>query len=58
MLGYTAGVGVDAKLTERVFGRVEYRYTDYGNKTFNTGSGAQQVDTSGNKIQLGIGMKF
>ena len=58
MLGYTAGVGVDAKLTEQIFGRVEYRYTDYGNKTFNTGSGAQQVDTSGNKIQLGIGMKF
>lgn len=58
MLGWTAGVGVDAKLTEQIFGRVEYRYTDYGNKTFDTGSGPQRINTSSNKIQLGLGMKF
>ncbi|MDN2565002.1 porin family protein [Aquibium sp. A9E412] len=58
MLGWTAGVGVDAKLTEQVFGRLEYRYTDYGSETFNTGSGAQSVDATSNKIMLGVGMKF
>ena len=58
MFGWTAGAGVDASLTENVFGRVEYRYTDYGSETFNTGSGAQNVDASSNRIQLGVGMKF
>ena len=33
MLGWTAGGGVDVKLTEQVFGRVEYRYTDFGSPT-------------------------
>ena len=39
MLGWTAGAGVDVKVTEQVFGRVEYRYTDFGSDDFNTGSG-------------------
>jgi outer membrane immunogenic protein len=58
MLGYTAGVGVDAKITGNVFGRAEYRYTDYGRETFNTGSGAQNVDSRDNRIGLGVGIKF
>lgn len=58
MLGWTAGGGVDVKLTEQVFGRVEYRYTDFGSQDFNTGSGTQSVDTSSNRVTFGIGMKF
>lgn len=58
MLGWTAGAGVDAKLTDQVFGRLEYRYADYGNETFNTGSGAQRVSSQQNKVMLGIGLKF
>lgn len=58
MLGWTAGAGVDVKLTEQVFGRIEYRYTDFGSEDFNTGSGVQSVDTSSNRVSFGIGMKF
>jgi outer membrane immunogenic protein len=59
MLGYTVGAGVDAKITERVFGRVEYRYTDFGSKSFSPGGGAaQRVDTTDNRVMFGIGMKF
>jgi outer membrane immunogenic protein len=58
MLGWTAGGGVDLKLTEKVFGRVEYRYTDFGSKDFNTGSGPQSVDSSENRVSVGLGMKF
>jgi len=58
MFGWTAGAGADVKLTDNVFGRVEYRYTDFGSKTFNTGSGAQNIDSRDNRITLGIGMKF
>lgn len=58
LLGWTAGAGVDAMLTDQVFGRAEYRYSDFGSETFNTGSGAQSVDATQNRIQLGLGVKF
>ena len=58
MIGWTAGGGVDLKFTENVFGRVEYRYTDFGSADFNTGSGPQSVDATQNRVNFGIGMKF
>ncbi len=58
LVGWTAGAGVDAMLTDKLFGRVEYRYTDYGSATFNTGSGAQNVSANTNKISVGMGVKF
>lgn len=58
MLGFTAGVGTDIKLTEQVFARGEYRYTDYGGKDFNLTGGDTKVDARENKFLLGLGMKF
>lgn len=58
LVGWTAGAGVDVKMTENVFGRIEYRYTDFGSRTFNTGSGDQSVSSHDNRVTFGIGMKF
>ena len=58
LIGYTVGGGADVALTDKVFGRVEYRYTDFGNETFNTGSGPREVEDSNHRIQFGVGMKF
>lgn len=59
LVGWTAGAGVDAKLTDQIFGRLEYRYTDYANKTFNPGGGgAVNVDASQNRVMLGLGLHF
>jgi outer membrane immunogenic protein len=58
MFGWTAGVGTDIKLTDNVFGRVEYRYTDYGSEDFNTGAGARSFDARDNRVTFGVGMKF
>jgi outer membrane immunogenic protein len=58
LFGWTAGGGVDIKFTPQVFGRVEYRYTDFGSADFNTGSGPQSVDAKENRITFGVGMKF
>lgn len=58
MYGWTAGVGADVKLTEKVFARGEYRYTDYGSKDFALSGGATEVDATSNNFLLGIGMKF
>lgn len=57
MLGYTVGAGVDAKLTDQVFGRVEYRYTDYASKNFAVGGGTS-IDSSNHRATVGIGFKF
>lgn len=58
LVGWTAGAGVDLKMTEMMFGRVEYRYTDYGNKTFNLSGGPVEVDAKQSKIMLGVGVQF
>lgn len=59
MLGWTAGAGADVLITDNIFGRVEYRYTDFGSETFNTGAGGDRnVDDKGHRINFGVGMKF
>lgn len=58
MLGWTAGAGVDVRLTEQSFARVEYRYTDLGSETFTVGGDDYEVDSTSNKIMVGFGMQF
>ena len=58
MLGWTAGGGADVMITENVFGRAEYRYTDFGSDTFNTGIGSSQVDETSHRVTFGLGMRF
>lgn len=56
--GWTAGAGADVKMTDKVFTRLEYRYTDLGNVTLNTGSGAQTINSNNHRIMVGLGVKF
>jgi outer membrane immunogenic protein len=58
MVGWTAGAGADVKVTENIFARAEYRYSDYGSKEFDTGSGAVDVDSSDHRVMFGVGYKF
>jgi len=37
--GGTVGGGIDQKFTQNLIGRIEYLYTDYGNKTYQIGPG-------------------
>ncbi|AVA25185.1 outer membrane domain-containing protein (plasmid) [Rhizobium sp. NXC24] len=52
--GWTVGAGVDYAFTDRVFGRLEYRYTDFGDKDIN----GVKVDLKQNAVVVGIGVKF
>ena len=54
MLGWTAGAGADVMVTEQVFGRVEYRYTDFGNEDF----GTAEVSDKDHRVLFGLGVKF
>lgn len=54
MIGWTAGAGADVMVTDNVFGRVEYRYTDFGSETFD----GVEVDDKNQRVLVGLGMKF
>jgi outer membrane immunogenic protein len=56
--GYTVGVGLDYAFTDMVFGRVEYRYTDFGDKDFDFGGAAINADVDQHAIRVGLGVKF
>lgn len=56
--GWTAGAGVEGMLTDNITARIEYRYTDYQDETFNTGAGPIESDFSTHTIRGGVGVKF
>jgi outer membrane immunogenic protein len=59
--GFTVGAGVDYAFTDNVFGRLEYRYTNFGDKNFDfTGVGGPVInsDLDQHAIRIGIGIKF
>lgn len=58
VLGYTAGVGVDARLTDQVFGRLEYRHTRYQDGDYSIGGVDGSFDNTENRVSVGLGIKF
>lgn len=56
--GWTAGVGGEAMITDNVTARIEYRYTDYQDETFDLGGGPVESDLSTHAIRGGVGLKF
>lgn len=56
--GYTVGAGVDYAFTDNVFGRVEYRFSDYGDKDFGVAGVPVNADLSQHAVTVGIAVKF
>jgi outer membrane immunogenic protein len=56
--GWTAGAGVEGMVTDNITARIEYRYTDYQDKTFTLGGGPVNSDFTTHAIRGGIGLKF
>jgi outer membrane immunogenic protein len=54
MAGRSVGAGLEYAFTDTVFGRVEYRYNDYGSKTI----WGTDVDLDQHVVSAGIGVKF
>jgi outer membrane immunogenic protein len=55
MIGWTFGAGVDYAFTDKLVGRLEYRYTDYGHKTF---ADVYDVDLKTSELRIGLAYKF
>lgn len=60
--GYHVGGGVQVGLTENLYAKLEYVYTDYGSRsdTIGTGTGAPTLVTDLNRHQVlaGVGVRF
>ena len=57
-LGWTAGAGAEAFLTDRITTRIEYRYTDFQSKNYNLGGTNVSSGFDDHSVRVGIGMKF
>jgi outer membrane immunogenic protein len=55
--GWTIGLGLDYAMTDNLLLRGEYRYTDFGSKSFGDPVNAD-VDLKTNEVRVGIAYKF
>jgi len=56
--GWTVGVGADYAVLDNVLLRAEYRYSDYGDDTYNDGTNSYKVDYKTNDLRVGVAYKF
>ncbi len=57
-LGYTVGAGVEAKVTDGVTSRVEYRYSNFSDKTYDLGNVSVSSGFDEHSIRAGLALKF
>lgn len=57
-VGWTAGAGVEAPINGKVTARIEYRYSDYGSKTYDLNTGPVSSGFDEQSVRAGIGIKF
>jgi outer membrane immunogenic protein len=59
-VGWTIGAGLEYAFTPNIIGRVEYRYTDYGDNddTLTPFGFSDNVDVKDNTVRVGVAYKF
>ena len=55
--GWTIGAGLDYAFTDRIFGRAEYRFTDFSDFDNDDDPGDIE-DFTTNAVRVGLGVKF
>jgi outer membrane immunogenic protein len=56
--GWTGGVGVEVAATEQISLDLNYRYSDYGQATYNVGGADSDLDLSTHAVTAGVNFKF
>ncbi|MFK3780809.1 outer membrane protein [Agrobacterium sp. NPDC089420] len=56
--GWTIGAGVDYAFTDNLFGRLEYRYNDFGKETYTVQGLSADGKLSDHVVNVGLGVKF
>ncbi|MDY8110286.1 outer membrane protein [Fulvimarina sp. 2208YS6-2-32] len=57
-VGYTLGAGVEAKITDTIDTRLEYRYSDYGSQTYDLGNTSVSSGFDEHSVRAGVSLKF
>lgn len=57
-VGWTAGAGVEMAVTDNVFGRVEYRYTDLSDDSYTVAGEDLDAGLTSHAVMVGVGVKF
>ena len=57
-VGYTLGAGVEAKVTDSVTSRVEYRYSDFESKDYDLGNVTVSSGFDEHSIRASLALKF
>jgi outer membrane immunogenic protein len=57
-VGWTAGAGIEAALTDNITARAEYLYVDTSKETYSGGGASADADLDGSLVRLGVGYKF
>ena len=57
-VGYTVGAGVEAKVADGVTSRVEYRYSDFDEKSYDLGNVTVSSGFDEHSIRAGLALKF
>ncbi|MDZ7927066.1 MAG: outer membrane protein [Agrobacterium sp.] len=56
--GWTIGAGIDYAFTDKVFGRVEYRYNDFAEGNYSIAGETFRGDLNNHVVNVGLGVKF
>ena len=57
-VGYTVGAGVEAKVADGVTSRVEYRYSNFNDQTYDLGNVSVSSGFDEHSIRAGLALKF
>ncbi|WP_102957929.1 outer membrane protein [Mangrovicella endophytica] len=57
-VGYTVGGGIEAKVTDNITSRLEYRYSDFGSETYDLGETSVSTGYDEHSIRAGVALKF
>ncbi|WP_269580654.1 outer membrane protein [Roseibium sp. Sym1] len=57
-LGWTAGAGGEAAITDNLSARLEYVYQDFGSQDFNLNGTGVSSEFNNSQIRMGLGYKF
>ena len=58
LIGLTVGAGVEAKITDTITARTEYRFSDYQTQTFGLDSGNKDRSLKEHQVNVGLGVRF
>lgn len=57
-LGWAAGAGIEAALTDNITARAEYLYVDTSSETYSVGGTSGDMSMDGSTVKVGVGYKF